>query len=89
MNPIWLIMKITFKEGIRSRILYGITVLAILLFASNVVITNLFSLEVGKVMDLAILDAPSRVHLAYHFGVNIVDTVVKAGKVVVSGGCRA
>ena len=54
MNPIWLIMKITFKEGIRSRILYGITVLAILLFASNVVITNLFSLEVGKVMiDLA------------------------------------
>jgi len=54
MNPIWLIMKITFKEGIRSRILFGITVLAVLLFASNVVITNLFSLEVGKVMiDLA------------------------------------
>ena len=54
MNPIWLIMKITFKEGIRSRVLFGITILAVLLFASNVVITNLFSLEVGKVMiDMA------------------------------------
>lgn len=54
MNYIWLIMKITFKEGIRSRVLFGITILAVLLFASNVVITNLFSLEVGKVMiDMA------------------------------------
>ncbi len=50
MNPIWLIMKITFKEGIRSRILFGITILAVFLFASNVVITNLFSIEVAKVM---------------------------------------
>ncbi|SPD74032.1 conserved membrane hypothetical protein [uncultured Desulfobacterium sp.] len=50
MNPIWLITKITFKEGIRNRILFGITLLALLLFASNVVLTNLFSLEVGKVM---------------------------------------
>ncbi len=54
MRHIWLIMKITFKDGIRSRMLFGITLLAILLFASNVVITNLFSLEVGKVMiDIA------------------------------------
>ncbi len=54
MNLIWLIMKITFKEGIRSRILFGISLLAVLLFASNVIITQLFSIEVGKVMiDLA------------------------------------
>ena len=54
MNPIWLITKITFKEGIRNRIFFGITLLAALLFASNVVITNLFSFEVGKVMiDIA------------------------------------
>ena len=43
-------MKITFKDGIRNRLLFGITLLAILLFASNVFITNLFSLEAGKVM---------------------------------------
>ena len=43
-------MKITFKDGIRNRVLFGISILAILLFASNVLITNLFSLEVGKVM---------------------------------------
>lgn len=50
MNHIWLIMKITFKDAIRSRVLFGITILAVLLFAANVVITNLFSLEIGKVM---------------------------------------
>ncbi len=54
MHHIWLIMKITFKDGIRSRMLFGISILAVLLFASNVVITNLFSLEAGKVMiDIA------------------------------------
>ena len=50
MRDIWLVMKITFKEGVRSRILFGITFLAILLFASNLVITNLFFFELGKVM---------------------------------------
>ena len=46
------------------------------------------SLERGKKADLAILDAPNHLHLPYHFGVNLVDTVIKAGKVVVSGGAR-
>ncbi len=50
MHPIWLIMKITFKDGIRSRMLFGITLLAVVLFASNLVVGNLFSLEAGKVM---------------------------------------
>ena len=50
MLNIWYIMKITFKEGIRSKILFGISLLAVLLFASNVAITNLFSFELGKVM---------------------------------------
>jgi ABC-type transport system involved in multi-copper enzyme maturation permease subunit len=54
MDHIWLITKITFKDAVRSRVLFGITILAALLFSANVVITNLFSLEVGKVMiDLA------------------------------------
>lgn len=40
------------------------------------------SLEVGKKGDLIILDAPSYQHLSYHIGVNIVETVVKNGKIV-------
>ncbi|MHB1158970.1 MAG: imidazolonepropionase [Chloroflexota bacterium] len=39
------------------------------------------SLEPGKRADLAILDAPSHLHLAYWFGRNLVRTVVKDGRV--------
>jgi imidazolonepropionase len=46
------------------------------------------SLVVGKQADILILDAPSHEHLCYHFGVNLVDTVVKNGKVVVEAGQR-
>ena len=50
MLKVWLIMKITFKEGIRSRILFGISLLAVFLFASNMAVTRLFAFELGKVM---------------------------------------
>ncbi|HAP42500.1 MAG: imidazolonepropionase [Spirochaetes bacterium GWD1_61_31] len=40
------------------------------------------SLEVGKLADILILDAPSYKHLAYHSGMNLVETVIKRGKVV-------
>jgi imidazolonepropionase len=40
------------------------------------------SLEVGKKADLLILDVPDYRHLAYRFGTNLVQTVIKAGKVV-------
>jgi len=46
------------------------------------------SLEVGKQADILVLDALNHEHLCYHFGVNLVDTVVKNGKVVVEGGQR-
>ena len=46
------------------------------------------SLEVGKQADLLILDAPNHEHLCYHFGVNLVQTVVKNGKVVAERGQR-
>jgi imidazolonepropionase len=42
------------------------------------------SLEPGKHADILILDCPSHQHLAYHFGVNHVHTVIKDGRVVVS-----
>jgi ABC-type transport system involved in multi-copper enzyme maturation permease subunit len=50
MHNIWLLTKVTFKQGIRSRILAGIAFLSILLFVSNIAITNLFAIEMGKVM---------------------------------------
>jgi imidazolonepropionase len=46
------------------------------------------SLEVGKQADLLLLEAPNHEHLCYHFGVNLVETVVKNGKVVVERGQR-
>jgi len=48
--------------------------------------SELGSLEPGKRADVAVLDAPSHIHLAYRLGVNIVDTVIKGGRVVVRGG---
>lgn len=41
------------------------------------------SLEVGKKADLIVLDVPNHKFLGYHFGVNLVDKVVKNGRVVV------
>jgi imidazolonepropionase len=46
------------------------------------------TLEVGKHADVLILDAPNHEHLCYHFGVNLVETVIKNGKVVVENGQR-
>jgi len=43
------------------------------------------SLEMGKRADVIILDIPSYRHLPYLFGVNHVDMVIKAGKIVVEG----
>jgi imidazolonepropionase len=40
------------------------------------------TLREGAPGDLAILDAPSHVHVPYNFGVNAVDTVLKGGEVV-------
>ena len=42
------------------------------------------SLEVGKQADIVILDLPDYRHLAYRFGTNPVQTVIKAGRVVVT-----
>lgn len=44
------------------------------------------SVEVGKKADLVVLDAPSALHIPYQFGSNLVETVIKDGRVVVSSG---
>ncbi|HSB78208.1 MAG TPA: imidazolonepropionase [Candidatus Methylomirabilis sp.] len=46
------------------------------------------SLEIGKQADVLILDAPGHEHLCYHFGVNLVESVIKNGKVVAERGHR-
>jgi imidazolonepropionase len=43
---------------------------------------RLGSLEVGKQADLLLLNAPDYRHLAYHFGGNLVEQVVKKGRLV-------
>ena len=49
MKAVWSVAKITFKEGVRSRALYGIGFLALLLCGGNLLISNMVMREVGKV----------------------------------------
>lgn len=44
------------------------------------------SLEAGKRADIVVLDAPNLLHLAYHYGVNPVRSVVKTGQEVYRAG---
>ena len=44
------------------------------------------SIEKGKKADMIILDAKNYKQLGYHYGVNLVDTVIKNGEIVVSHG---
>ena len=39
------------------------------------------SLEVGKRADLLVVDAPNPTYLAYHYGTNLVERVIAAGRV--------
>jgi imidazolonepropionase len=41
------------------------------------------SIEVGNQADIIILDIPNHKHLGYHFGVNLVERVIKKGEIVV------
>jgi imidazolonepropionase len=44
------------------------------------------SLEAGKKADIIVLDAPNHKFLGYRFGTNIIDKVIKNGKLVVNEG---
>jgi ABC-type transport system involved in multi-copper enzyme maturation permease subunit len=55
LTALWPIAYITFKEGIRNRAIYGITILALLLFAATTLIAAMIPREVGKVaIDMAL-----------------------------------
>jgi len=43
------------------------------------------SIEVGKQADIVIFDAPNHQYLCYRFGTNLVEKVIKKGKIVVGG----
>ncbi|RRJ33826.1 imidazolonepropionase [Halocatena pleomorpha] len=47
--------------------------------------SGLGTLHPGAPADLCLIDAPSHVHIPYTFGINLVDTVLKAGEVVSDG----
>jgi len=49
MSKIFLIALVTFKDSIRNRALYGILLLGLVLFTANIIITGMFSWELGKV----------------------------------------
>ena len=55
MGQIWLLGKITFKEGVRNRILIGILFFAILLTVLNLVFAQMFTYDLSKVsVDLGL-----------------------------------
>jgi Cu-processing system permease protein len=55
MTVLWPIAFITFKEGIRNRALYGITLFALLLLVTIFLISDMVMQEVGKVaVDMAL-----------------------------------
>jgi imidazolonepropionase len=40
------------------------------------------SLEIGKKADVIILDCPNYIFIPYHFGINLVDKIIKNGKII-------
>ena len=44
---------------------------------------ELGSIELGKKADIIVLDVPNHKFLGYRFGVNLVDKVIKNGRLVV------
>ena len=54
MQLLWPIAMITFKEGIRNRSIYGISLLALLMLLANFIISDMVGQNVGKVaVDIA------------------------------------
>ena len=55
MRGLWAVTVVTFREGIRNRAFYGISIIALLLLAANLLVAGLAPQEVGKVaVDIAL-----------------------------------
>jgi imidazolonepropionase len=68
-------MKMTVEESLTAATLNGAYSLRLA--------QETGSIEAGKRADFVLLDAPSYLHLVYHFGVNLVTAVFRDGKRVV------
>ncbi len=70
---LWPIARITFKEGIRNRAIYGIFLMAVMMFIANSLLCSMIPREVGKVaIDIGL----STVHfsgllLVFFVGINL------------------
>lgn len=69
-----LYMQMTVDEAITALTLNGAAALGLA--------ERVGSIEPGKQADLVVLDCPSRHYLPYHTGVNMVERVIKKGKIV-------
>jgi imidazolonepropionase len=87
-SPIWSIPLAMGLACVRLRLSPSEVLVAATINAAHALCLGdeLGSLEVGKRADLVILAAPSHTHIPYHFGTNLVRTVVKDGRVVVDEG---
>ena len=68
-------MKMTVEESLTAATLNGA--------ASLKIANETGSIEAGKRADLVLLDAPSYLHLVYHFGVNLVTRTMRDGAWVI------
>jgi ABC-type transport system involved in multi-copper enzyme maturation permease subunit len=73
MISLWPIALITFKEGIRNRALYGISLFALLLLLANFLISDMIMQDVGKVaVDMALSTVSfSGLLLVLFIGINL------------------
>jgi len=73
MRSIFALASITFKEGIRNRSLFGIALLALLVFGLNITVAGFFMRDIGKVtvdMNLSALSFAGLL-LVFFVGVNL------------------
>lgn len=72
-KPLFPVALITFKEGIRNRAIYGITIIALLMLVVNVLISQMIMREVGKVaVDIALSTVSfSGLLLVFFVGINL------------------
>jgi imidazolonepropionase len=69
-------LRMTVEEAIRAATMGGARALRLE--------REVGSLEVGKRADLIVLEARSYMDVPYHFGINLVRTVIADGRVVVA-----
>ena len=73
MKQIWLLSRITFKEGVRNRILLGILLVAVLFSAFNIIFTQMFAHDLSKVsVDLGLSTVSlSGLAVIFFMGINL------------------